>query len=71
MAYEVCYTASTDKVERNDHFPVSGRNYCNEGVMIFERCVARMGKNLGGESCSSNWKLRSDSCVDFIDELTV
>jgi hypothetical protein len=64
------YSAFTDKVERNCHFPAPGRNCYNTGKLILlffmkqhlyrENLVA-----LGGESWSSRGGAVSVSCVEL------
>jgi hypothetical protein len=45
------YSALTDKVEHNCHFPTPGRNCTNVGrsvdfIVFMERCLIRVGKTL-------------------------
>jgi hypothetical protein len=65
------YSAFTDKVESNCHFPAPGRNcfYTGKLILLFYGAIlVSYRENLvafGGESSSSSREPGSDSCVQL------
>jgi hypothetical protein len=71
----IYYSAFTDEVEHNYHFPVHGRNCYNIGKLILLFLLSNtwfvLGNlvALGGESCSSSWE--PGSAFNFTSKFTV